>query len=81
MSFPLVRAYDREEFQKFFNYLAGMPVEDLKSPEIRTKFRREVNSFRMFLETTFSQINQRTELKGIPFGADEAERLLSQFLQ
>jgi hypothetical protein len=81
MSFPLVRAYDREEFQKFFDYLGGTPVEELKNPEVRTKFRREIHGFRMFLETTFNAINQRTELKGIPFGTDEAERLLSQFLQ
>ena len=81
MSFPLVRAYDREEFQKFFDYLGATPVEELKNPEVRSRFRREIHSFRMFLETTFNAINQRTELKGIPFGTDEAERLLAQFLQ
>jgi len=81
MSFPLVRAYDREEFQKFFDYLGATPVEELKSTDARSRFRREVNSFRMFLETTFNAVNQRTELKGIPFGTDEAEKLLAQFLQ
>ena len=81
MSFPLVRAYDREEFQKFFDYLGGTPVELLKSPEVRSRFRREIHSFRMLLETTFNAINQRVELKGIPFGTDDAERLLAQFMQ
>jgi len=81
MSFSLVRAYDREEFQKFFDYLGGAPVEELKDQEGRAKFKREINSFRMFLDTTFNAINERVELKGIPFGTDEAERLLAQFLQ
>ena len=80
MSFPLVRAYDRDEFQKFFDYLNGIQEKQLAKPEFREKFKREVHSFRMFLEATFNAVNQRAELQNLPFGTEEAEKLLSQFL-
>ena len=50
-------------------------------PEARAHFRKEVHSFRMFLEASLNAISHRAELEPIPFGTDEAERLLSQFLQ
>jgi hypothetical protein len=53
----------------------------LRKPEVRTLFRKEIHSFWMFLETTLGAISHRAELEQIPFGTDEAERLLSQFLQ
>ncbi len=81
LSFQFVRAYDREEFQKFFDCLDSAKVEELEKPEARAHFRKEVHSFRMFLEASLNAISHRAELEPIPFGTDEAERLLSQFLQ
>jgi len=81
ISFQFVRAYDREEFQKFFDYLDATPADELKNPEARSLFRKEIHGFRMFLEATLNAISHRSELEQIPFGTDEAERLLSQFLQ
>ncbi len=81
ISFQFVRAYDREEFQRFFDYLDATAAEELRKPEVRSLFRTEVNGFRMFLEATLNAISHRAELEKIPFGTDEAERLLSQFLQ
>ena len=80
MSFPLVRAYDREEFQKFFDYLNGIEDKKLAQPEFRKKFKREIHSFLMFLEATFTAVNQRAELQNLPFGTEEAEKLLRQVL-
>jgi len=81
ISFQFVRAYDRDEFQRFFDYVDATVAEELNSPEARALFRKEVHSFRMFLEATLNAISHRSELERIPFGTDEAERLLSQFLQ
>jgi len=81
ISFQLVRAYDRDEFQNFFNFLDSANLEELRQSESRVRFKREIHSFRMFLETTFNAINQRAELKELPFGKDEATRLLAQFFQ
>jgi hypothetical protein len=43
-------------------------------------FRKEIHVFKMFLETTLANINNRTELRDIPFGTEEGERILAQFL-
>jgi len=80
ISFQLVRAYDRDEFQKFFDYLNSVKEEELKLGQPLERFQREIHSFRMFLEATFNAINQRAELQNLPFGTEEAEKLLAQFL-
>jgi hypothetical protein len=34
----------------------------------------------MFLETTLVNINNRAELRDMPFGTEEGEKILAQFL-
>ena len=52
----------------------------LESPEKLVDFEKEIHVFKMFLETTLANINNRTELRDMPFGAEEGERILAQFL-
>ena len=81
ISFQFVRCYDRDYFQEFFDYLDAFNLADVEVPFIFQEFKRTVHSFKLFLETTLSNINNRTELHNIPFGAEEGERIFAQFLQ
>ncbi|HUT52623.1 MAG TPA: hypothetical protein VM658_04475 [bacterium] len=80
ISFQFVRAYDREHFQKFFEKVDVFQMADLEVAEKRAEFKREIHGFKMFLETTLANINNRAELHDMPFGAEEGERILAQFL-
>jgi len=80
VSFQYVRCDDREDFQKFFEKVAHLQGIITREPEKLRDFRQELHAFKMFLETTLASINNRTELRNTPFGAEEGERILAQFL-
>lgn len=80
LSFQLVRCYDRDEFQEFFQRVDKFAVADVEHPSRMEHFKTDLHAFKMFLETTLANINNRAELQGIPFGTEEGERILSQFL-
>jgi hypothetical protein len=80
VSFQLVRCTDRDDFQKFFEKVDRLAGADVREPEKLSAFRHELHVFKMFLETTLASINNRNELRNTPFGADEGERLLAQFM-
>jgi hypothetical protein len=80
ISFKFVRAYDREGFQKFFKRVDRFQMSDIESAEKLQALEKEIHVFKMFLETTLANINNRTELQDMPFGAEEGERILAQFL-
>jgi len=80
ISFQFVRCYDREEFQKFFNDVDGFDMKAVYEPARLQEFHRKLHAFKMFLETTLANVNNRAELRDIPFGTEEGEKLLSQFL-
>lgn len=81
ISFQFVRCYDRDYFQEFFDYLDAFNLADVEVPFVFQEFKRRIHSFKLFLETTISNINNRAELQNIPFGTEEGERLFAQFLQ
>jgi hypothetical protein len=80
VSFQYVRCDDREDFQKFFEKVGHLQGAITSDPEKLREFRQELHAFKMFLETTLASINNRTELRNTPFGAEEGERILAQFL-
>jgi hypothetical protein len=81
ISFQFVRSADRDDFDFFFQIVDGLPPSAAESPENFEPFKRELHSFKLFLETTLTNINNRSELRGLPFGTEEGERLLAQFLK
>jgi len=81
ISFQFVRCYDRDDFQEFFDYLDAFNLADVEVPFVFQEFKRRIHSFKLFLETTLSNINNRAELQNIPFGTEEGERIFAQFLQ
>lgn len=81
ISFQFVRSLDRETFDAFFQMIDGLPPSAAESPENIEPFKRELHGFKMFLETTLGNINNRSELRNLPFGTEEGERLLAQFLK
>lgn len=80
ISFQFVRCYDREDFQKFFSRVDKFLVTDVNLPEKLEAFRKDLHAFKMFMEATLANINNRAELQDMPFGTEEGERLLAQFL-
>jgi hypothetical protein len=80
ISFQFVRAYDREHFQKFFEKVDLFQMNDLDLADQRAAFKRNIHGFKMFLETTLVNINNRAELRDMPFGTEEGEKILAQFL-
>jgi hypothetical protein len=80
ISFQFVRCYDRESFQRFFEQTDQFIVADIEKPDSLEAFKHNLHSFKMFLETTLASINNRAELSELPFGKEEGERLLAQFL-
>ncbi len=80
ISFQFVRSMDRDEFQRFFTKIDKFNVADLYEEEKLDGFIRDLHAFKMFLETTLASINNRNELQGIPFGTEEGEKILAQFL-
>jgi DNA-binding transcriptional ArsR family regulator len=80
ISFQFVRCYDRESFQRFFEQTDQFIVADIEKPDSLEAFKHNLHRFKMFLETTLASINNRAELRELPFGKEEGERLLAQFL-
>lgn len=80
ISFQYVRSLDRDEFKRFFDVVDRFVVKDVEVPEKFESFKKELHVFKMFLETTLANINNRAELRDLPFGREEGERILSQFL-
>jgi len=80
ISFQYVRSMDRDEFQKFFGLVDSLNVRQLEDTSNLEKFRQDLHAFKMFLETTLASINNRAELRDQPFGREEGERILAQFL-
>ncbi len=80
ISFQYVRSLDRDEFKNFFIRIDKFTINQLEDPEKLTKFKSDLHAFKMFLETTLANINNRAELKDMPFGREEGERILSQFM-
>ncbi len=74
LSFKLLRYEDYDEFLSFFQDLLSHDQKDVE------KTLEKIHAFKIFLETTLQQINNRAELAGRPLDRKKAEELLHQYL-
>lgn len=81
LSFQLVRFEDHEHFERFFDMIRGLRDETFANPDRAWEIGRSVEHFRIYLETTLGLVQQRTDLRGIPFDEARARKLLKQFLR
>lgn len=79
-SYQVVRYTDREAFINFFAYVDKFNLDDINHRVKFEDFKRNLHYFKMYLETTLTNVENRSELKGKPFGASEGEQILEQFL-
>lgn len=80
ISFSLVRYSDHEEFEKFFDRIGVYKEEDLLNKFKYIELRKTIHNFKIFLETTFGHIVNRSELKDIPIDTKHLETVLDQFV-
>jgi hypothetical protein len=81
VSFQMVRFTDRDAFEDFFRTIDGFAGDSVHEPERVEELHRIIKAFSVFLETTLTNISQRSELKDQPFGTREGEYILEQFLK
>jgi hypothetical protein len=80
LSMNFVRYTDYESFQNFFEEIRGFKGETFISEARSREIAKTMENFRIFLETTFSLVNQRAELNGIPVDIPSATSTLKKFL-
>lgn len=80
ISFSLVRYSDHEEFEKFFDRLSVYREDDLLNKFKFIELRKTIHNFKIFLETTFGHIANRSELKDMQLDTKHLETVLAQFL-
>ncbi len=80
ISFSLVRYSDHEEFEKFFDSIGIYKEEDLLNRFKFVELRKTIHNFKIFLETTFGHIVNRSELKDIPLDTEHLKMVLAQFI-
>ena len=81
VSFQMVRFTDRDAFEDFFRVVDGFSGDSVQEPGRLEELHQIVRAFSVFLETTLTNISQRSELKDQPFGTREGEYILEQFLK
>lgn len=79
ISFSLVRFSDHEEFERFFDSLSAYRDDDLLNKFKFIELRKSIHNFKIFLETTFGHIANRSELKDKPLDTKHLETVLAQF--
>ena len=78
-TFRLLRYDDYEEFILFFNELNAVSEEMLLDPGYH-KIMDKAMHFKIFLETTLRQIENRSELSGIDVDMERIRSLMDQYL-
>jgi hypothetical protein len=74
-TFRLVRFDDHDSFLSFFTQ-----IREIEESEVHLH-KDVVHNFRIFLETTLRQIENRGELKGLPFDPKKAARTVTLYLE
>ncbi|MBI5102028.1 MAG: hypothetical protein HZB33_09380 [Nitrospirae bacterium] len=77
-TFRLLRHDDYEEFEIFFRFVNSLRPESLKGDGLK-KLIEKISYFRIYLETTLRQIENRSELAGRKLD-ERVENLLRQYL-
>lgn len=80
LSFTLLRYTDLEHFEEFARRIMTLSTEEELDIRTLAELKKEIHTFRIFVETTLSQVNNRAELKDMPFNRESAKELLEQFI-
>lgn len=79
-SYNLLRYDDLKEFDKFFVFVDSTEFEALKDRETMNQFIYRSKYFKIFLETTLGNIENRAELVNRPVDIRACERFLKEFI-
>ena len=77
---PLIRYGDLVEFRRYFQKIKSLSIKDLNQKDKLEHFKMESKFFKIFLETTLGQINQRAELQGNPLDEKKVQERLKEFI-
>ncbi|MFO8057593.1 MAG: hypothetical protein R6V10_09870, partial [bacterium] len=78
---PLMRHHDYVEFDKYFRFVEETSDKDLENSDILEKFQMEAKFFKIFLETTLGQVDNRACLQDKPLDRKKVERTLKHFIR
>jgi len=79
-SYHLLRYDDMRQFDEFFDFIDTLEPRDIKDSAKRDEFIYKSKYFKIFLETTLSNIELRSELKNRPTDYRACERFLKEFI-
>ncbi len=77
---PLLRYSDLIEFNRYFDLIDSLDYDDLHLMDRLDKFKMESKFFKIFVETTVSHINNRSEIQDIPLDETACENRLKNFI-
>jgi len=81
LTFKSVRYSDHEEFVNFFDWISKITSNELlESIILQAEMKKRLHSFKIFLETTKSQVENRAELHNVSLDKEKAEIILNQFI-
>lgn len=84
LSFTLLRYADLEPFEEFSRYIFNLYEDYVDKKEIEeikiNELKERIHTFRIYVETTLSHVNNRAELRDVPFHPEGAKELLEQFI-
>ncbi len=78
---PLMRYHDYIEFDKYFRFIEQTSEKDLENPDVLDKFKMDTKFFKIFVETTLGQIDNRACLQDNPLDRKKVERTLKHFIE
>jgi hypothetical protein len=78
-SFRYVRAADHEPFEGFFATVRSLKNEPFTNPTRSREIANNFERFRIFLEATLAQVNNRIDLQNVPLDTTHARRIVEQF--
>jgi hypothetical protein len=77
-TFGLLRSEDYEEFVFFFNEMRAAKRETMQGSELQRVVER-IRHFKIFVETTVDNVENRSELSNIPVDMERVEGLIRQY--
>lgn len=84
LSFTLLRYTDLEPFDEFARYIFNLYEDCIEKKKIEeekiNQLKEKIHTFRIYVETTLSHVNNRAELRDVPFHTESAKELLEQFI-
>ncbi len=78
---PFIRHGDLVEFRRYFAKIKSLNLSDLHRMDQLEEFKMQSKFFKIFLETTLSQINQRADLHAVPMDEERVSDRLKILLQ